>query len=1371
MKKTGLTDAWKVPTLDMEKRLAAVKKAYKMAKKDNVVDWRKAHLTNQLRDAKKKLKRSPKAQERYLLLWRMKQREETRRRRKARGKGFQGGLKAIQVLVPSEQGTGTRLATITDRHLVEQGCRDEGRARYDQTRAPYATPPMEEPLYSMFNGPSAAPNSIDLLTGLLPLPPDLDRYSRTFLTQCRFHKEFHFMSMVLSTSDHIGFWRKMNENKGSEPHGLHNGHFKAGSRAPLLAYCDTVFRRLPLLSGMIPDLWKHLTNFVIEKEPGNWLLKKMRIIQMMNAEFQANNKMIGRLGMKNAEKHNLIPPGQCGSRKKHQSIDLALSKRLVWDLLITQRRAAGWISNDAKSCFDRIVHSVAKISLLRFGIPWQTLEMMFKTLSNATHWVRTGYGEAKDGFFPPSDKSFQGCGQGNSAGPPIWVAVSAILILMMEAAGFGFESLNVIDLEMLTAQCFSFVDDTEAIEAARDIWQTGKDIFERIQEAAKLWSGGIRTTGGAINPEKSFWWLIDFIWNPTNGTWTCRRISTDDNFKLQIFGLDGNLQTLERLEPTQSKRNLGVMLAPVEDEQAHFDFVRKKAKSWAEQVRGGYLKRYDVIPLIKTTILKTLEYPSALTTLSYDRWSAIMSPVLQVCLPKAGICRSFTQDFIYAPLKFQGLGIPHPFVTQMYHHLDMLLRHPSNRTQTSRYLEGALQAHQLETGTSFGLLQQAYDNTAILVSDTWLKRVWRILEAYDVYVAFDSPVPRLRTTNDRLLLLMEVLIEAEVDQELLKWMNWCRLYLGVVTISDMVTADGRSIRQSILDGVRDGQVYTDYQWPRLVAPTSFRWKMWREQLSAILLEGNTLREPLGVWTDDIESWRWVYSPSVNRLFHRHNHVWVQYKPNQDHPTGRNFFPDDEARIVSSLPPDLIRASVARRSVDVRAVVSERSIRLTGTGQQHMDWADVSLPKSIHTTWNRAAEQVSSHYGWVPEKVFVTGSEQRLAEDLRRNEVYIVSDGSYKRGLGTAAIIITTLADTDRITLVCRTPGVQDSQSAYRSELIGILSAIMAVDWMCSSWGVLPVTVLIQFACDGKSALGNAFGDRHLLPSMKQFDLLSAIRGALRQTKVRWLPQHVDGHRDDSVSWEELTWWEQRNVEADQLAKAYRRQLEEQANLPPALNARFFTESSALFINGIKQQALSKVRLMELVALPRLRKRWSDRQTITRNVEEEVDWATVAKAMKGLRPGLQRWITKHSEGMCGVGRWLRRWKWSTHDKCPICGVPDETAHHVPRCPDTRAAKAWAEQIDVLAAWLSSHKTDPELSRIILHFLDRIRSPTARVIHVSQPYRAVLDSQLIIGPQGLLEGRLSRLFRPLQDQFYHRTGNYLSGSCSYSGTVPT
>ena len=162
---------------------------------------------------------------------------------------------------------------------------------------------------------------------------------------------------------------------------------------------------------------------------------------MMNSEFQANNKKMGRAAMRFAEKHDLIPSGQCGSRKRHQAIDLALSKRLVWDSLILQRRAAGWISNDAKSCFDRVVHWVAILAFLRFGITWRAVSMSFRTLATATHRVRTGFGDSEVSFEPPTDVPFQGCGQGNGARPAIWVAVSSILISMMEDNGHGFECL------------------------------------------------------------------------------------------------------------------------------------------------------------------------------------------------------------------------------------------------------------------------------------------------------------------------------------------------------------------------------------------------------------------------------------------------------------------------------------------------------------------------------------------------------------------------------------------------------------------------------------------------------------------------------------------------------------------------------------------------------------------------------------------------------------------------------------------------------------------------------------------------------------------------------------------------------------------
>lgn len=84
---------------------------------------------------------------------------------------------------------------------------------------------------------------------------------------------------------------------------------------------------------------------------------------------------------------------------------------------------------------------------------------------------------------------------------------------MMEASGFGFECLSPIERKLVTAQCLAFIDDTDLTEAAKSVDNTGEDICSSIQKAATLWAGGIRATGGAVNPDKSFWWFFDWQWD------------------------------------------------------------------------------------------------------------------------------------------------------------------------------------------------------------------------------------------------------------------------------------------------------------------------------------------------------------------------------------------------------------------------------------------------------------------------------------------------------------------------------------------------------------------------------------------------------------------------------------------------------------------------------------------------------------------------------------------------------------------------------------------------------------------------------------------------------------------------------------------
>jgi hypothetical protein len=63
--------------------------------------------------------------------------------------------------------------------------------------------------------------------------------------------------------------------------------------------------------------------------------------------------------------------------------------------------------------------------------------------------------------------------------------------------------------------CYAFVDDTDLVHIAKDVDTRGPTIIAEMQSALDHWEGGLKATGGALVPEKSYWYLIDFTaqWN------------------------------------------------------------------------------------------------------------------------------------------------------------------------------------------------------------------------------------------------------------------------------------------------------------------------------------------------------------------------------------------------------------------------------------------------------------------------------------------------------------------------------------------------------------------------------------------------------------------------------------------------------------------------------------------------------------------------------------------------------------------------------------------------------------------------------------------------------------------------------------------
>ena len=96
---------------------------------------------------------------------------------------------------------------------------------------------------------------------------------------------------------------------------------------------EASFSHIPFMSGFSPELWQYGVIVMIGKKAKSDLIKDLRSVVLTEAEWNFNNKVLGKMTLDHAEKYNLIPPEQHGSRKGKQSIDHVINKRITYDIL------------------------------------------------------------------------------------------------------------------------------------------------------------------------------------------------------------------------------------------------------------------------------------------------------------------------------------------------------------------------------------------------------------------------------------------------------------------------------------------------------------------------------------------------------------------------------------------------------------------------------------------------------------------------------------------------------------------------------------------------------------------------------------------------------------------------------------------------------------------------------------------------------------------------------------------------------------------------------------------------------------------------------------------------------------------------------
>ncbi len=1276
-------------------------------------------------------------------------RKKARRVRWALEKLKAGGVTQVEVVDDDE------IITHTSKAGIEKACAEENEQRFRGAYGRCAF--LEEPMLSDFGSLGITDQAGAVLEGRYETPSCLPKWMDTYLNALRMPPQIRRKGLIpdtVSTDNHRRYWRRSMETTASEPRGLHNGHYKAGAESELVSQFDAALRNIPYHTGYAPQTWCNITDLAIEKARGVFLAHKMRTIQLMAAEYNTNNKQLGRDMMHHAESCKVLPEEHGGSRKDRQAAEQVLNKRLAMDITRQTRRAMGMAGTDAKSCYDRMAHTPTSLSMQRLGVPKGPIASLFGVLQKSIHRIRTAYGDSEVLFTSTPADPIQGIGQGNGCGPAGWVALSGPIMEMLRTLGFGLWALSTISCCLFYAMGFAFVDDTDLFHSGRDLYSTGESVQQEMQQAVDWWDRGITATGGSLVPEKSYWGLLDHTWDPSSAKWTLKSVEQSPG-ELQIRMVDSeDLVTLKRVEPGEAVKTLGVMLNMEGTDEAQAFYLRQKGEEWAELIRSGRITKNDAWYALNTTIMKTFEYPMAAICLSQSQWDHVMAPVLEAGLNAMQFSCKFPHDMVYGPVNSQGLGVKDPYVLQGLTWLKTLLRHRDRATVTGLLIRQSMELLHLEIGTGNPLFQDDFATFKSLATDCWLKHVWSFQQELELSLQHATPVLTLQSTSD--LFLMSLFADAGFTGESLRVLNQCRRFLRATTVADLVRANGDQLCEDAWWGRRNDSRRSSYQWPRTERPANKHWNLWRRALASSLNLGRArqLGNNIGEWLPATrQSWQW-WTDADGSLFHKEGVVWVAWtspSASRLRSSSRSFAP---GHIVSSLPSYL-------QPVSVRRLLTSRMVRITGMAKFQSE----SIPTTPTTLseWRHHLNLTEPHDAWILDELEVSGSCWDVATSIEKGTARAVSDGSFKDSAGAAAFCIVS-PETGSYVQGCHTvQGPGKSQSAYRSELSGILGIQHLATLLTKRYQL--TTGSIELACDGLSALQQSFFHGPAVPTRPQFDYLQVIRKNFTASPLNWKGRHVSGHQDKWKSHDELDWWEQTNVCMDLRAKS--------KMLRPSLSPSHRIsgqEGWSLWLHDHKYTSFDMNWIYTRACEGRVKAYWLRKGRLTDASSRLVAKDVLAAACQAESPGIRRWVTKHVTGVCGVGKWLERWQWQNHSRCPRCDASGEDHRHVYQCPSRSARIAWQASMNDLRTWCEQHNTDPAMLEVMLSCLLAWGNGQALPPYFGRDrLAAAYDDQRRIGWGCFLEGSIAHTWLPVQAAYLSSLGSRKTAKTWASGLV--
>jgi hypothetical protein len=196
-----------------------------------------------------------------------------------------------------------------------------------------------------------------------------------------------------------------------------------------------------------------------------------------------------------------------------------------------------------------------------------------------------------------------------------------------------------------------FVDDTDMYMWREHIMDP-TELWAQTQIKIAQWGNLLNATGGALKPEKCFWYLLDYTC--TDGEWSYTKIVPR---KLLITNPDGSNSPIKQEEVTELKKMLGIYDSPAGENDGHLEYIEGKATQWVSRMRNGHLPSHIAWVAYRQQLWPGLRYGLGMMTNNMKAASTLLDNVDYKALNVLGILRNVTKGLRRLHTTFGGFGM------------------------------------------------------------------------------------------------------------------------------------------------------------------------------------------------------------------------------------------------------------------------------------------------------------------------------------------------------------------------------------------------------------------------------------------------------------------------------------------------------------------------------------------------------------------------------------------------------------------------------------------------------------------------------------------------------------------------------------------